>query len=83
VQQVSSGQFTSIKNVGAILDCEFIPVGRALSNSATSPIPPFTKLQQEKAFPGIPTHRALKSEHFIASLKRLVESKEKRLYRWK
>jgi hypothetical protein len=27
------------------------------------PIPPFTKLQPEKAPPGIPTRRALKSEH--------------------
>jgi hypothetical protein len=62
VQQVPSGQFTSIKNIGAILDCEFTPVGRALRKSFTSTISLLTNMQLGKAPPGIPTYRALKSE---------------------
>jgi hypothetical protein len=62
VQQVPSGQFTSIKYIGAILDSEFAQVGRAFRKSPASSVSPLTNLQPGKAPPGIPTHRALKSE---------------------
>jgi hypothetical protein len=71
MQQVPSGQFTSSKNISDILgDCRGAPIGRALGKSPTSPIPHFTNLQSDKAPPGIPTHRALKSEREFFTARR-------------
>jgi hypothetical protein len=71
MQEVPLGQFTSIKNVSDILgDFRGAPIGRALGKSPTSPIPHFTNLQSDKAPPGIPTHRALKSEREFFTAKR-------------